>query len=81
VPGIAKMPMVLNTDHDAVVVALKTCARVSFATARIVRIKNTLALERMEVSESYLPELENRGEIEILSKPEPFRFTTEGWLV
>src|SRR5208283_4033278 len=29
VPGIAKMPMVLNTDHDAVVVALKTCARVS----------------------------------------------------
>ena len=81
VPTSGKMPMVLNTDRDALVVALKTCARVSPGTARIVRIKNTLELEHIEVSEPYLRELENQKDIEILSDPEPFRFTPEGWLI
>lgn len=81
VPTSGKMPMVLNTDHDALVVALKTCARVSPATARIVHIKNTLELEQIEVSESYLPELKSRKDVEVLSEPEPLRFSPEGWLM
>ena len=81
VPGIGKMPMVLNTDKEALVVALRTCACVSPSIARIVRIKNTLDLAQIEVSEPYLRELEHQDDVEILSEPEPFRFTSDGWLV
>jgi hypothetical protein len=76
----AKMPMALNNDREALVVALKTCARVSPATARIVRIKNTLALGELEVSENYLPELQGRPEISVISQPRPLDFNAEGWL-
>jgi hypothetical protein len=73
--------MALNTDHDALVVALKTCARVSPATARIVHIKNTLELEEMEVSEPYLSELKSRNDVEVLSEPAPMAFSPEGRLI
>jgi hypothetical protein len=76
----AKMPMVMNSDREALVVALKTCARVSAGTAKIVRIKNTLELGEIDVSEQYLPELKGREDLEVISDPQPLRFTADGRL-
>ncbi|UCD71040.1 MAG: DUF2088 domain-containing protein [Syntrophobacterales bacterium] len=77
----AKMPIVMNTDREALVVALKTCARVSSENAKIVRIKNTLELSEIDVSVSCLPELQGREDISILSDPQPLQFTGDGWLI
>ncbi len=80
VPAPAKMPMALNNDREALAVALRTCARVSPDTARIVRIKNTLQLGELEVSESCLPELQGKPGISVLSPPRPLAFSEDGWL-
>lgn len=76
-----KMPMVLNNDREALIVALKMCARVTPSAARIVHIKNTLDLANLEVSEACLPDLRDRKEVKIVSDPFLFRFDRHGWLV
>ena len=48
-------------------------------SSRIVRIPNTLHLDRLWVSESLRPELAGRGGVTIGS-PEPLRFTADGTL-
>lgn len=48
----AKLPVVMNNDHDAICISLKTCNRTTPENAKIVRIKNTLELSIIEVSES-----------------------------
>jgi hypothetical protein len=50
------------------------CAGVNPAEARLVRIENTLKLERIWVSEALLGEIENDGRLEILEDPQPMRF-------
>jgi hypothetical protein len=77
----AKIPLVMNTDEEAVVIALKTCNRITPETAKIIRIKNTLEMHEIQVSEAYLEELKGRNDISILSDPEPLRFTEQGKLI
>lgn len=77
----AKMPVVMNTDKEALVVAVKTCSRVMPQEAKIVRIKNTLEIHKIEVSKPYLQELRARDDISILSEPRPLRFSEDGWLL
>jgi hypothetical protein len=78
----AKIPIFLPSDRDAIAAALHLCRPIDPLEAKIVRIKNTLELERMWISESLYdmvkkdPEL--RGRIEILRKPEDMTFDGEG---
>ena len=55
-PQSVKTPMVMPTDRAAIAAALLSCAGTSPPEARIVRIKNTLKLRRMWVSEKLLEE-------------------------
>lgn len=50
----AFLPVVAPTDRAAVLTALRSCGRHDPRSARIVRIKNTLSLGEMDVSESLL---------------------------
>lgn len=77
----AKIPVVMNSDKEAIVVALKTCNRITADKAKIVRIKNTLDLSEIQVSESYRQELVQRSDVEIVSEAENFSFTKEGRLL
>jgi len=77
----SKIPVVLNTDQEALAVAFKTCNRVTSQNIKIVRIKNTLDLNEIEVSEAFIPMISDRKEIEILSKPYPLQFNNGGWLI
>ena len=77
----AKLPIHMSTDRKAILLALKTCARVNHPQSRIVWIKNTLALERIWVSEPLLPEIEGHPQIEIAGKPAPMPFDDEGNLL
>ena len=76
----AKIPVVMNNDREALALAIRTCSRVSAETAKVVRIKNTLELSRIEVSEACLPAILQRADISVLGEPFPIRFDAMGRL-
>ncbi len=59
-----KLPIVAETDRLAVEYALRTCGPIRNNMAKLIRIKNTLHLDEMYVSEAALKELEGKAEIE-----------------
>jgi len=80
----AKIPPFLPNDRDAIATALRTCGPIDPRKAKVVRIKNTLELERFWISESLVelvksdPELSKR--VEILSEPREMQFDVLGTL-
>ncbi|HEX9869086.1 MAG TPA: [Fe-S]-binding protein, partial [Candidatus Tectomicrobia bacterium] len=79
-PESARIPMTFDTDRGAVEAALGTIGRVNPEEARIVRIKNTLLLEELDVSEALLPEVKQRDTLEILWGPKGLIFDSNGGL-
>ena len=75
------IPIYMENDRDALLLAIRTCNGIDFNKARVVRIKNTLSMEVIEVSESYLDELKNHPEVEILSEPREMRFDENGFML
>jgi hypothetical protein len=57
VPMSVKIPMVLKNDRQAFQAAIKTCNILDKAAVRLARIRNTQALDVIEVSENLLPEV------------------------
>jgi hypothetical protein len=73
------IPITMPTDRDAIGAALASLALPDPAKARIVRIRNTLHLDKLWVSETLLPELAGRPDVTV-GTPEPLRFTDDGML-
>ena len=73
-----KIPMYQNNDYDAIRLAIRTCTKIAYDQARVVRIKDTLSLNEFEVSENMKNELEGREGIEIVSEPYELKFNAEG---
>ncbi len=80
-PMRSKMPIIFETDKEAVEGALKTIGLTDPPDAKIARIKNTLELEHLSVSAALLPEVQTRSDLEILSGPHPLAFSASGELV
>jgi len=79
--GGAAIPIVMNTDKEAIALAVKTVVRVKPEDCRIVRIRNTLDLAEIEVSEPMLAEVKARPEcFRIISPARPFVFDRDGML-
>lgn len=76
----AKIPLYQNNDRDALRVALRTCPRIDYSRARIVRIRDTLSLNEFEVSEPMLPELRDIEGVEILGAPYELSFDADGFM-
>jgi len=77
----ACIPMIMNTDEDAIRLAAKTVVRTKPEDTRIVRIRNTLELVDIHVSEPLLREARARPEqFEIIGEPAPFKFDAKGTL-
>ncbi|HIV25170.1 MAG TPA: hypothetical protein IAB71_05190 [Candidatus Scatomonas pullistercoris] len=75
-----KIPMYQNNDFDAIRVAIRTCTKINYDQARVVRIRDTLSLNEFEVSESMRSEMESAADIEILSEPYELKFDDAGYL-
>jgi len=71
----AAIPMYVDSDRKAIEIALGSFGLVSPEKCKIVRIKNTLELENVEVSEIYAEEFAERSELDIIEGPRPFLFT------
>ncbi len=80
-PGSAKVPATYETDREAVETALSCIGLTPPEKARVVRIKNTLRLGEIEVSEAFLPELAGRQDLTRLTDPAPLGFDVAGRLV
>ncbi|MDM5359116.1 lactate racemase domain-containing protein [Peribacillus sp. RS7] len=70
VTDVVKLPMFLDTNELAVKAAIKTCNAFDLNKVRVVRIKNTLDIGEIWISESMLEEALKNKNIEILSEPE-----------
>ena len=51
-----KIPMIMESDYNAIRAGIKTAPNVDYNAMRIVRIKNTLRLDEMEISEALVKE-------------------------
>ncbi|KKI92057.1 hypothetical protein WQ54_11490 [Bacillus sp. SA1-12] len=73
-----KIPMVMENDSFSIRAAIKTCFDVDYNHMKIIRIKNTLELEHLYISECLLEEAEGNQNIEIVSEPEYMYFNKYG---
>ena len=75
-----KLPIVADTDRDAIGIAIRGCPGVTSDQARIVRIKNTLELTTVWASERLIVGVEANSKQEILSEPFELAFDDTGAL-
>ena len=67
-PGVAKVPATYETDREAVEAALSCIGLTPPERARIIRIKNTLVLGELEVSEAYAADVARRSDLTVLGE-------------
>jgi hypothetical protein len=80
-PMRAKMPIVFETDRDAIEGALKTIGLTEPPDAKVARIRNTQDLEHLYASEPLMPEIRSRADLEVLGGPIELRFSPQGDLI
>ena len=56
----------METEEEAVEMAVKTCRFIDHAHPRIVRLRSTLNMDEFEISEALLEEARAQSNIEIL---------------
>jgi hypothetical protein len=77
-PMRSKLPIIFETDRQAIEGALKTIGLTEPPDAKVARIRNTLAVEYLEASDALLPEIKERSDLEIVDGPWEFRFSETG---
>lgn len=77
----AYIPVIMETDREAIAAALQVAGLEDAASARIVRIRNTLALASIQVSTPLLAEFASHPQIEQVGEPQPLTFSSEGQLI
>ena len=77
-PGGVKIPMVLPNDRQGIQCCIKTCNLYNWDDFTMVRIRNTLSLTEIEVSENLAATLRGDSRFEVLSEPYEFKFDKEG---
>ena len=79
-PAAAKTPMVMPDDRMAIAAAITMCAGIDPKRVRLARIKNTLDLRRLWVSEALLDEVEKDEDLRLVEGPRELRFDEDGTL-
>ncbi len=74
----AKLPISFPSDREAIARALESLGMASDATARILRIRDTLSLESLQASEALLRAAADREDLQTASEPAAMAFDKEG---
>lgn len=77
-PNGAKLPLVFDSDREAVENALGCIGLTRPSQARVIRIKNTLLLGEIECSEAFGPEIAKRPDLAVLGDARPLGFDAAG---
>ena len=83
IPSTVRLPMVLPNDYLAIKAAIKTSNNLDYSGkySRIVRIQNTLKLDKIFISEAILKEAKNNSNVNILDGPIDFEFSENGNII
>lgn len=73
-----RMPVFFDSDLLAIQAALFTCVGVDPQSARVIRIKNTLKMDELQISEALLPEAQKLEGIEIVGEARDWAFDEGG---
>ncbi len=76
--GGVRIPIVMESDKEAIQVCIKTCNEIDKKNPRIVRISNSLHLKRILLSESYYDDLKRNPNLIIKTEPKEMRFNSNG---
>tara|TARA_B100001750_G_scaffold154031_1_gene123574 strand:+ start:65 stop:1324 length:1260 start_codon:yes stop_codon:yes gene_type:complete len=79
-PQKSRIPVFLDTDREVIEAAFSTIGMKPPKDARAVRIKNTLSLGRIAVSDALLEEIGIQNKIKITSSHQPLVFDERGTL-
>lgn len=74
VTSVARLPMILPTDHEAIKAAILTCNIMDFSRVRMVRIRDTLHLGEMLVSEALVDEVSAKKNVVSVEGPLEMKF-------
>jgi hypothetical protein len=77
-PAAAKTPMVMPDDRMAIAAAITMCAGIDPKRVRLARIKNTLDLRRLWISEALLDEVEKYEDLRVVEGPQEMRLDETG---
>jgi hypothetical protein len=76
-----KIPMTLKNEKQAIQSCVKTCNTRTYEEAKIVRIRNTLCMDEILVSENMLDLVTQHDDMEITGSPAAMEFNQAGDLV
>lgn len=76
--GGVRIPIIMESDKEAIQVCVRTCNEIDKKNPRIVRIPNSLHLEHIMLSESYYNEAKDHPDIIIESEPQYLPFDEDG---
>lgn len=74
----ARLPIVCENDKEAIAIALKTIGLVLPKDAKVIWIKDTLSLGEVMVSESFLPLISGKHNLEVIEEPKELLFDKNG---
>ncbi len=75
-----KQATTLADDRDAIKAAIKTSNILDYTQVKLARIRDTLHLGEIEVSETLLEEAKQHPDIEVIAGPHEWEFDDEGYL-
>lgn len=73
-----KIPVYLNTDYDALRLAIRTCNGIDYRKVKLARIKNTLCMQEIEVSQALYEQIKSQDDITYLAGPYTMCFDEQG---
>lgn len=76
--GGVRIPIVMESDKEAIQVCVRTCNEIDKKNPRIVRIPNSLHIEHIMLSEAYYQEALQNPDLDIESEPEYLAFDGDG---
>ena len=76
--GGVRIPIVMESDREAIQVCIRTCNEIDKKNPRVVRIPNSLHIQHIMLSESYYEEAKNNPNLIIESEPEYLPFDEDG---
>ena len=74
----AKIPIVMQSDKDCISVALKTANGMDEKHPRVIRIKNTMELTEILISEALIEEANAHPRMKVIGEPEYMKFDENG---
>lgn len=80
-PSGARIPITVDTDRQALQLAVASALKVEDGKATIMRIRNTKSIEHLMVAETLLDEIRDLPGIEVLGEPIAIEFGPDGMFV